>query len=83
MFHQVGDLSSPHPSVLSPHYLLSLLKFFTHQTDKTEREIYNENALLRQMAMVFLFRYDGVMIIETAQIMNLAYSTVSKQTRRL
>jgi len=30
------------------------------------------------MAMELLFRHGGLMMIETAQIMNLAYSTVSK-----
>jgi len=31
------------------------------------------------MGIVFLFRYGGLMVIETAQIMNLAYSAVSKE----
>jgi len=34
------------------------------------------------MAMELLFRHGGLMMIETAQIMNLAYSTVSKERKR-
>jgi hypothetical protein len=45
-------------------------------------EILRENAPLRQIAMVFLFRHGGLMVIQTAQIMNLAYSTVSKERKR-
>jgi len=62
--------------------LCPLLKFFTHQTDNTESEIFKQKALLRQIAMVFLFRHGGLMVIETAQIMNLAYSTVNKERKR-
>jgi len=69
-------------SPLSSHHLLSLLKFFTHQTDKIEMEIFKQKVLLRQIAMVFLFRHGGLMVIETAQIMNLAYSTVNKERKR-
>ena len=35
------------------------------------------------MAMEFLFRYGGLMVIKTAQIMNLAHSTVSKERKLL
>jgi len=59
-----------------------ILKVAYRWTDKTEREICKEKRLLRQMAMVFLFRHGGLMMIETAQIMNLAYSTVSKERKR-
>ena len=59
-----------------------LLKFFTHQTDKIEMEIFRENGPLRQIVMELLFRHGGLMMIETAQIMNLAYSTVSKERKR-
>jgi hypothetical protein len=62
--------------------LCPLLKFFTHQTDNRKREIFKQKALLRQIAMVSLFRHGGLMMIETAQIMNLAYSTVSKERKR-
>lgn len=35
------------------------------------------------MAMEFLFRYGGLMVIKTAQIMNLTHSTVSKERKRM
>ena len=60
-----------------------ILKVAYRWTDKIEMEILRENGPLRQIVMELLFRDGGLMVIKTAQIMNLAYSTVSKERNRV
>ena len=60
-----------------------ILKVISDETDKTDEEILQEKGPLRQMAMEFLFRYGGLKGVEIAGIMNLDYSTVSKERKRL
>ena len=60
-----------------------LLKVISNETDKTEREIIKEKGQLRQIAMELLFRYGGLKGVEIARLMDLDYSTVSKERKRL
>ena len=60
-----------------------ILKVISHEADRTDKEILKEKGPLRQMAMEFLFRYGGLKGVEIAGIMNLDYSTVSKERKRL
>ena len=60
-----------------------ILKLISDETDKTEREILQEKGPLRQMAMELLFRYGGLKGVEIAQMMDLDYSTVSRDRKQL
>ncbi len=60
-----------------------ILKVISDETDKTDEEILKEKGPLRQMAMELLFRYGGLKGVEIARLMELDYSTVSKERKRL
>lgn len=60
-----------------------ILKVISRHTDKTDEEILSEKGPVRQIAMELLFRYGGLKGVEIAEIMNVDYSTVSKERKRL
>lgn len=60
-----------------------VLKVISDETDKTDEEILKEKGPLRQMTMELLFRYGGLKGVEIARLMDLDYSTVSKERKRL
>ena len=60
-----------------------VLKVISNETDRTEKEIIKEKGPLRQIAMELLFRYGGLKGVEIARLMDLDYSTVSRERKRL
>ena len=68
---------------MTPFSTFYILKAITTETGKSLEDIKQEKGVLRQMAMELLYRLGGLKGVEIGRILDVGYTSVSQERRRL